>query len=191
VDVTIPEPGMMGIAIGVSVLVLLALGVLHRVRRTRSDFSYLTNSMVSGMDIIGLRSKTRDEAIEELADYASAILRWPTKRRLKKQLLEREAEMSTGLVFGIAVPHARFVKLGRSLVLFARSEHGIEWECLDGDLAHVFFLILTPEEDEKAQLKMLAELSYCAEDEECRTLFKTAVDSKEIINAILKVVKSK
>ncbi len=181
----------MGIAIGVAVLLMVVMTLLSRARRNRSSFSYLTAAMLGGIDILTLRSRTRDDAIAELASHAAGVLRWPDEDTIRRRLRKREDEMSTGLVHGIAVPHARFVKLGRSLVMFARSVHGIDWDCMDGQPAHTFFLLLTPEEDEKAQLKMLAELSYCAEDKDCRAVFESATECKEVIAAILKVVKSR
>ncbi len=182
---------MMGIAIGISILLLAIMTLLNRMRYKRSDFSYLTNAMLGGIDILKLRSTTRQEAIAELAKHTSAILRWPDEDTIRQHLLQREEQISTGLEGGIAVPHARFMKLGRSLVLLARSEEGIDWQCMDGGLAHIIFLILTPEEDEKVQLKMLAELSYCAENKECREVFRTARDCKDVIDAISKVIKTR
>jgi len=188
---SIPDPVLMGIAIGISLVLLATMTLLSRMKRKRRDFSYLTNAMLGGVDIIKLRSTTKNDAISELAGHASTVLRWPDEYAILHGLVEREEQMSTGLEAGIAVPHARFMKLGRSLVLFARSEAGIDWQCMDGGLAHIVFLILTPEEDEKAQLKMLAELSRCAEDEECRSVFQTADDCRDVVNAILKVVKNR
>jgi mannitol/fructose-specific phosphotransferase system IIA component (Ntr-type) len=187
---SIPDPGLMGIAIGFSLLLLVTLTLLSRVKRGHSNFSYLTNAMLGGVDILKIRSTTKQDAIAELASHASQVLRWPDEETIKRGLLEREDQMSTGLEAGIAVPHARFMKLGRSLVLFARSDKGIDWDCMDGGLAHIIFLILTPEEDDKAQLKMLAELSNCAENVECRSVFQSTDDCREVVNAILKVVKS-
>jgi len=180
----------MGLAISISLVLLATMTLLNRMKRKRSDFSYLTNAMLGGVDIIRLRSRTKNDAIAELAGHASSVLRWPDEYTILHGLVEREEQMTTGLEAGIAVPHARFTKLGRSLVLFARSEKGIDWDCMDGGLAHIIFLILTPEEDEKAQLKMLAELSACAENQECRNLFHSATDCRDVVAAILKVVKT-
>lgn len=188
---SIPDPGLMALATAISLVLLAVITLLARIKRGRSDFSYIVNAMLGGVDIIKLRSATKDDAIAELAGHASTVLRWPDEYTILQRLMQREEQMTTGLEAGIAVPHARFPKLGRSLVLFARSENGIGWGCMDGGLAHVVFLILTPEEDEMPQLKMLSELSACAENQDCRNKFHSANDCRDVIAAIQKVIKTK
>jgi mannitol/fructose-specific phosphotransferase system IIA component (Ntr-type) len=92
--------------------------------------------------------------------------------------------MSTALVHGIAVPHARLTRLDRSYVLFGRAAHGIEWEAIDDQPVTSIFLILSPEEDQHEQLAMLADLGRCVSDADCRAVLTEARDCRAISRAI-------
>ena len=69
---------------------------------------------------------------------------------------EREELMGTGLGSGLAIPHARLESLTRPLLVFGRSEYGIEWDAPDGLPVHLVFLLLTPVADDGLQLQILA-----------------------------------
>ncbi len=184
-----PNPAMMALAIFLSLVLIIIMYWIGKKNRQAPDFSEVVKAMVGGPDILNLISTDREGALSEIAEHASKILRWPDHATILRGLMRREEQMPTGLVHGIAIPHARFVKLGRSLVVFARSETGIEWDCVDGLPAHSIFMLLTPEEDEHTQLKMLAEISRCADNEECRKVFQTANDCRDITRALSQIVK--
>lgn len=162
-------------------------------RRMRSSTSkpYLTRAMVGVPEVHTLKAVRREGAIRELVAVASRIIRTPSEDVMLKGVLRREGQMATGLVHGIAVPHARFATLDRSVVLFARSKNGIEWECFDGEPARYIFLILSPEDDEHAQLQMLAEIGRCADTPSCIEVLASAKDCRAVTRAIERVHKAK
>ncbi len=174
----------MGIGIVVALVAVLLVELLTRTLHRFSSRPVLTRAMVGVPEIHQLKARTREGAIRELVEVAARILRWPSEPVLLKGVLRREAQMATGLVHGISVPHARYPKLDRSLVLFARSQAGIEWECFDGTPAKMIFLILTPEEDEHVQLQMLAEIGHCADSPACLEILKNARDCRAVTRAI-------
>ncbi len=179
-------PVTMLVGIGVSILVVVFFRLSGRLRLRGRYESQVNRAMVGGPEITQLSATTREEAIAELAAHAARILRWPDEATIRRNVLRREAQMSTGLVHGIAIPHARFVGLGRSLVLFAKTSTPIEWETADGQPVRMVFFLLTPEEDEDAQLKMLAEIGRCADDPDCRGILQEASDCRDVSRAILR-----
>ena len=78
---------------------------------------------------------------------------------LVKVLMERERLGSTGIGEGIGIPHGK-VKGLESLVLgFGLSKKGVDFDSMDGQPAHIFFLLLTPENSTGLHLKLLARIS--------------------------------
>ncbi|NQL65930.1 PTS transporter subunit EIIA [Streptococcus suis] len=77
----------------------------------------------------------------------------------KKGILNREAQTSTGLGDGIAMPHAKNAAVKEATVLFAKSNKGVDYASLDGQPTDLFFMIAAPEGANDTHLAALAELS--------------------------------
>lgn len=183
------SPTIMVSLIALSILLIITIWFSRKLNRKVNTVSRLTTAMTGGPEVYHLESRTRSKAIRELSRIASTVLRYPDEDTIYKGLVKRESEMSTGLVHGFAIPHARFVNLGRSLVLFARAPHGIEWDCVDCKPATMIFMLLTPEEEEDAQIKLLAEIGRCADDPACRATLAMAPDIRSVTKAIQDVIK--
>ncbi|HEU4339625.1 MAG TPA: CNNM domain-containing protein [Planctomycetota bacterium] len=74
-------------------------------------------------------------------------------------ILKRESLASTGLGNGIAIPHGRVEGIARPVAAIGRSEKGIDFQSLDGNPAHLLFLILTPVHDEGVHVHILGKIS--------------------------------
>jgi mannitol/fructose-specific phosphotransferase system IIA component (Ntr-type) len=83
-------------------------------------------------------------------------------------VLEREELMPTGIGKGMAVPHARLDGLEKPLVAVGLSEAGLDFDAPDGGQAHIIFLILTPLDDNGAQLEILADIARSFKEDEVR-----------------------
>lgn len=180
---------MMGLIILISLAMVTAMVLLNRFQRKRGTTTLLSSAMIGGPEIHELAAGTRSAAIRELSALAATVLRWPDEDTIFRKVMEREASFPTGLVHGIAVPHARFIKLGRSLVIFARSARGIPWDCIDGQPARTFFFILTPEEDDRAQLTLLREIGQCADHPDCVKTLSLATDCLSINKAVHEAIR--
>lgn len=77
---------------------------------------------------------------------------------------EREDLSSTGVAGGLAVPHAHLAGLQRPLVAVGLSEAGVDFNAPDGQPAHTVFLVLTPLEDDGAQIELLAAIGRAFDD---------------------------
>ena len=79
--------------------------------------------------------------------------------------MAREAQTSTGLGDGIAMPHSKNAAVKEATVLFAKSNKGVDYESLDGQPTDLFFMIAAPEGANDTHLAALAELSkYLMQD---------------------------
>lgn len=83
----------------------------------------------------------------------------------KAGIMAREAQTSTGLGDGIAMPHSKNAAVKEATVLFAKSNRGVDYESLDGQPTDLFFMIAAPEGANDTHLAPLAELSkYLMQD---------------------------
>ena len=77
----------------------------------------------------------------------------------KAGIMNREAQTSTGLGEGIAMPHSKNEAVKEATVLFAKSNKGVDYASLDGQPTDLFFMIAAPEGANDTHLAALAELS--------------------------------
>ncbi|MEC6748871.1 fructose-specific PTS transporter subunit EIIC [Marinilactibacillus sp. XAAS-LB27] len=96
-----------------------------------------------------------DEMIARLAekDVISDVATY------KEGIMKREAQTSTGLGDGIAMPHSKNPAVKNPAVLFAKSTNGVDYESLDGQPTHFLFMIAAPEGGNDLHLQVLASLS--------------------------------
>ncbi len=140
--------------------------LLH-LKRPRQFTNYLTSEAF----IRRLQGKNSEEVINELAKVL-APLAGLDMATIVAAALAREHVMPTGIGQGIAVPHARLDGLSAPLVSVGLSEGGIDFDAPDGIGAQVICLILTPLQDDGAQLEILADIA---------ATFKGRLKSEEII----------
>ncbi|MDY8025052.1 fructose-specific PTS transporter subunit EIIC [Paenibacillus polymyxa] len=119
----------------------------------------ITDLMIKETMIMDLQATTKDEAIEELMASLEASGRINDRALFKEMIYKREAESSTGIGGGIAMPHAKTKAVNEATVVFAKSSKGVEFESLDGEPAKVFFMIAAPEGAANTHLRTLAALS--------------------------------
>lgn len=119
----------------------------------------ITDLMIQETMIMDLQATTKDEAIDELIASLNRSGRINDPVLFKQMIYKREAESSTGIGGGIAMPHAKTTAVNEPTVVFAKSRKGLDFEALDDQPAHVFFMIAAPEGAGNTHLRTLAALS--------------------------------
>ncbi len=97
-------------------------------------------------DVVDLRAQDRWQAIEELINHLVATRKIPAQHRdsIVRSVRTRESEMSTGIGFGIGMPHASTELVPEVVAVVGRSRKGIQFDALDGQPVHLVFLFLVP-----------------------------------------------
>lgn len=115
--------------------------------------------LVKDVMIMDLKATTKAEAIDEMVHqyYTKGII--DDENLYKQDILKRENESTTGIGDGIAMPHAKDKAVTRATVLFAKSNKGVDFNALDGQPVHLFFMIAAPEGANNTHLQALAALS--------------------------------
>ena len=115
--------------------------------------------LLKNVMIMDLKATDQRGAIDEMVAKYKAEGIIDDDQLYKEDILKREAESTTGIGDGIAMPHAKDKAVKRATVLFAKSEAGIEYHALDGQPVHLFFMIAAPEGANNTHLQALAALS--------------------------------
>ncbi|QWF34964.1 fructose-specific PTS transporter subunit EIIC [Latilactobacillus curvatus] len=109
--------------------------------------------------IMDLQATTKEAAVDEMVARYKDIGVITDDALYRKDILAREAQSSTGIGEGIAMPHAKDSSVQRATVLFAKSQNGVEYDALDGQPVYLFFMIAAPEGANDTHLQALAGLS--------------------------------
>jgi mannitol/fructose-specific phosphotransferase system IIA component (Ntr-type) len=112
---------------------------------------------------LDIRGETKDDILRELI----ALLKLDEKSEgiLFKMLKRRENLGSTGIGRGIAIPHCRSLVVNRLRVAFGRKPAGVEYNAIDNQPVHNFFLIVAPPLEVSNQyLPVLGKLAQFAKD---------------------------
>lgn len=124
--------------------------------------------------IMDLKATTKSEVIDEMVHnyYKHGII--DDEDLYKKDIIKREEEGSTGMGDGIAIPHAHDAAVKKPAVQFARSVAGVDYDSMDGQPAHLFFMIAAPEGGDNTHLQALAALSQVLMNPDVVTALKAA-----------------
>ena len=133
--------------------------------------------------ILDLKATSKEAAIDEMISSLvdkGVVTDFET---FKTGIMNREAQTTTGLGDGIAMPHSKNAAVKEATVLFAKSATGVDYESLDGQPTDLFFMIAAPDGANDTHLAALAELSkYLLKDGFANTLRK-ATSADEVIAA--------
>ncbi|WP_159796363.1 fructose-specific PTS transporter subunit EIIC [Streptococcus halichoeri] len=116
----------------------------------------LLNQKVMIMD---LKATTKEAAIDEMITSLTKHGVVSDYDTFKTGIMNREAQMTTGLGDGIAMPHSKNAAVKEATVLFAKSAKGVDYASLDGRPTDLFFMIAAPDGANDTHLAALAELS--------------------------------
>ncbi|MBW2286511.1 MAG: PTS sugar transporter subunit IIA [Deltaproteobacteria bacterium] len=140
--------------------------------------------LVKDAVILDLGVQTKRDVLAEMAAALAKVEPRIEADRLLEVLLEREALQSTGIGEGVAIPHGKMPGLDRLVAAFARSSEGVDFESIDGQPTHHFFLLVVPEHSGGQYLKALARISRFFRNAAFRQCLVDAESLEEVIRAI-------
>ena len=101
-------------------------------------------------------------------------------------LMAREAQSSTGIGEGIAIPHAKTEFVKEPALAMGRKKEGIEYDSLDGEPATLFFMIAAPDGANNTHIETLARLSQLLLDDDFKAALENAATADEVVDIINK-----
>ncbi len=137
-------------------------------------------------DLILILDNVEDKfrLIEKMVDKTLSKGLVVTREPILEKIREREELESTGVVEGIAIPHARTEAVKDLLLAIAIVKEGFDFQSLDGKPVYIVFLIVAPEEAKKKYIQVLARISRMCRQEEFRAALREASSASEILDII-------
>jgi len=130
-----------------------------------------------------LSSTKKMDAIEELALVFEGSTVCENTNELIKSLKEREEIMSTGIGFGIAIPHARLKAVKKMTFAIGISEKGIDFDSMDGEPVHLVILVAAGEKQHKEYLRLMSNIMGILKNPDVKDRMIKSQSPEEILNA--------
>ncbi len=130
-----------------------------------------------------MKATERWSAIVELIDVLLGVgkVKAPDRDTILAALRAREETMSTGIGFGIAIPHASSDRVSEVVAAFGRSTAGIEFDSLDNAPVKFIVLFIVPKDQFQTHLRTLAAIAKFLNDRSVRDRLAAAKDATEIL----------
>lgn len=131
-----------------------------------------------------LKGKTKPEVLHELAAALASRHGEIRLDDLTATLGERERLGSTAIGDGIAIPHGKLRGVQRIIGAFGRHREGVDFDSLDGNPTHLYFVLVAPEDSASLHLKALARVSRLLKDASFRDKLLSAKDEDELFRLV-------
>lgn len=147
---------------------------------TISILDYLPSSCIN----IDLKSQTKKEVLKEMVKLLASNQKMKNPEKVLKTLQDREELGSTGIGQGVAIPHGKSEDLEEIQMAVGISRKGIEFDALDGEPVHLFFLLIAPQNSTGTHLKILAKISRLLKDKFFRQALRESKSPEEVLKQI-------
>ena len=157
-------------------------------KRTDSVSMDLGDILTKAQIITDLRATNRWEAIDELINNLVATSKITPEHQdaIAAVVKKRESSMSTGIGFGIGIPHASTDLISEVVGALGRSKKGINFDALDNQPVNLVMLFLVPQGQFQKHLHTLANIAKLLHKAEFRQALEQAPDA----DAMLQIVRS-
>jgi len=130
------------------------------------------------------REERKRLILEELVQLLENGSRIGNRTKLVNDFVNREKKASTGIGHGVAIPHIRSLQAKNLTLGFARSTQGYDFESMDNQPTHLFFVMAAPPYDDALYLKVFKALSQMLQFEDFRKQLMEVTSPGEVIRAI-------
>lgn len=144
----------------------------------------ITDLLTNDTIILNLHAESKADVINEIIESLDRAGKLKNKEEYKKAILAREEQSTTGIGEGIAIPHAKTSAVSVPAIAFGRSAEGIDYESLDGQPAHLFFMIAASEGANNEHLQTLSRLSSFLMDPAFKKKLEEAASKAEVLAAV-------
>lgn len=126
----------------------------------------------------------KEEAIDHLVNLLDQSGKLNDKEIYKESVLNREAQSTTGIGDGVAIPHGQSEGVKTAGLSAMVVKEGLDFKSLDGQPTYLFFMIGAPKDSEGAHLQALAQLSTLLMEEDFRNALINASSKEEFLQLI-------
>ncbi|NBJ67866.1 MULTISPECIES: PTS sugar transporter subunit IIA [Clostridia] len=129
-------------------------------------------------------AKTKDEALQFIADFAKEQGIVKSAKAYYKGLKKREEEVTTGFKNSIAIPHCKHKTVKKPGLILVKFKNPIDWESMDNQPVHITFALAIPEGKNQEHLTLLSTISRALIDEAFTKKILEASTTEEMFTVI-------
>ncbi|WP_243342909.1 fructose-specific PTS transporter subunit EIIC [Anaerococcus sp. AGMB09787] len=133
---------------------------------------------------LNARAGSKEDLIDRLVDLMDNSQVLVDKDLYKSDVLKREVSSTTGIGEGVAIPHAKSKGVKTPHLAAMTIKEGADFDSLDGELAHLFFMIAVPEKASDDHIVLLQRLSTMLMDADFRNALLGAKNTEEFLKII-------
>ncbi len=126
--------------------------------------------------LLGSTAQSKRALLTEMAGMLSSM----DTDLVLEVIMTREKLGSTGMGYGVAIPHGRMEGLNTPMIVVAVHQAGVDFDAIDEQLVHIVVMLLVPNDDHKTHLELLAKLARILQQEPMREALKGASDAAQI-----------
>jgi len=154
--------------------------------RLRQSVMNLADILSPAQIIHEMQASNRWEAIDELINHlvATGKIKAENRDQIAAVVKKRETSMSTGIGFGIGIPHASTDLIYEVVGAFGRSSRGINFDALDNQPVKLVMLFLVPQGQFQKHLHTLANIAKLLHKNELRQSLEEAPDAEAMYRTI-------
>jgi mannitol/fructose-specific phosphotransferase system IIA component (Ntr-type) len=128
-----------------------------------------------------LKGETKEEIITELVDMLAAEGKLLDRDQVLADVFEREGSMSTGMEFGVAIPHGKTDGIVETAVAVGIKKAGVNFGSMDGQPSRLFTLVVSPKHDNTLHIQFLAAIGAIPGDKTVREAVINAESPEEAV----------
>lgn len=143
-------------------------------------------TFINGVIILDVKGQTKRAVIAEMIDALVAAGKLPQDKReaALNAVMERERRMSTGMQFGVAIPHGKSPLLADFVAALGIKKDGVDFGSQDGQLCRIFVMTLSAMSQVGPHMQYLAEISKRLSQSGIRDRLMGARTQQEVIDIV-------
>lgn len=143
------------------------------------------NVLKNGTFCLDLKGETKEQVIQELIDAMVAEGKITDKKAALDAVLERERKMSTGMQYGVAIPHGKTGTVEDMVVAFGLKRDGMDFKAIDGQPSRIFVMTISSNLRTGPHIQYLSEISKQLNRESIRSRLLEAQTAEEVIDILI------
>ncbi len=133
---------------------------------------------------LSLQAKTKDAVIEEMIDLLNSAGKLKDRKAALRAVMDREKKMSTGMQYGIAIPHGKSESVDGLVAAVGMHKQGIDFDSVDHQPSRIFIMTVSPVNRTGPHIQFLAEISRLLHEESVRNELLNATSEDQVIEIL-------
>jgi len=135
--------------------------------------------------LIDLKARDKTDLLSQMGRFLASLYDLKNIDLILQKIFDREAQMSTGIGYGIAIPHARLDTIDKVYMIAGRCVQGVDFGAIDELPVNIIFLMLSPTNTAAQLTGILSKLSKIMSYEEIRNNLANAANAETFFNTLI------